>query len=143
MKRHYVMESFYRTLAYWALFALAIHPVHAQGLQPPQGVPPTQQIGQSCPATPGLETVRSYIQTQGAIECIPDQNGNYFWQPMGAGNARYDTTATCSVAGKLVEHDAEWNGIIQHGPEGYSLKTVTRDIAAAVNSPNQAPSYRA
>jgi hypothetical protein len=76
-----------------------IHPALAQD------VPPSQQIGQACQASSNLVTVRSYVQTQGAIECIPDANGNFLWQPMGAGIARYDTTGACSVAGNV-----RWNG---------------------------------
>ncbi|MFY9288459.1 MAG: hypothetical protein WAO98_08145 [Alphaproteobacteria bacterium] len=64
-----------------------------------------QQIGQSCPASDMVRTVKSVVATQGVIQCIPDEAGNYFWQPMGAGVARYDGSAICNTAGAL-----RWNG---------------------------------
>jgi len=72
-------------------------PSHAQ--QPPQ------QIGQACPAdVNNVRTVRSVIEGEGIIQCIPDANGNFYWQPMG-GIARYDSTPSCSIAGAI-----RWNG---------------------------------
>jgi len=64
---------------------------------------PTIQIGQPC-TTLGMTTL-SVIQMQGILECIPDGGGNLFWQPMGAGGARYDNSTSCSTAGML-----RWNG---------------------------------
>lgn len=73
---------------------------HAQQITP---TPPNVQIGQTCLI---LGTTQlSYIQTEGVIECIPDSGGNLFWQPMGAGTARYDNSLSCSIAGML-----RWNG---------------------------------
>ena len=65
-----------------------------------------QSIGQGCVnEANSLRTLKSVVPAEGVIECVPDSNGNYFWQAMGAGIARYDTTATCSIAGSL-----RWNG---------------------------------
>jgi len=65
-----------------------------------------QQIGLPCTTQPTMvPTVKSIIPSEGVVECIPDANGNYFWQPMGAGIARYDSTNTCNTAGSL-----RWNG---------------------------------
>ncbi|MFY9287905.1 MAG: hypothetical protein WAO98_05330 [Alphaproteobacteria bacterium] len=64
-----------------------------------------QQIGEACPSDDKVKTAKSIIATQGVIECIPDEAGNYFWQPMGAGIARYDVSGVCSTAGSL-----RWNG---------------------------------
>jgi hypothetical protein len=65
-----------------------------------------QQVGQACSTpTNNTPTLQSVVPTEGIIECIPDINGNYFWQAMGAGVARYDSTGACNVAGSL-----RWNG---------------------------------
>jgi hypothetical protein len=68
-------------------------------------IPITQQVGWPCTPRPELATERSYFPIQGAMECIPDENGNFYWQALGGGTARYDITSTCSVAGTL-----RWNG---------------------------------
>ena len=65
-----------------------------------------QRIGQACSSDPDtVRTLKSIVPTEGVIECIPNSDGNYFWQPMGAGIARYDSTTACSVAGNV-----RWNG---------------------------------
>lgn len=66
----------------------------------------TVQVGQACQGDPAnLQTSRSVIASQGVVECIPDSAGNYSWQPMGAGIARYDATPACNIAGTV-----RWNG---------------------------------
>ena len=79
-----------------------------------------QQIGQACPASPeNVRTVKSSTPTEGVIQCIPDTAGNYFWQPMGAGVARYDSTASCSIAGTL-----RWNGTAIQFCNGSSWQSI-------------------
>ncbi len=88
------MNKFYRTIALFG--AVAALPCPAFG----------QQIGQACTgSTVNIATARSTIETQGILQCIPNSNGDFFWQPMGAGTVLYDNSATCSIAGEL-----RWNG---------------------------------
>jgi len=87
-----------KTLITAALFGVAICVIHPALA--------AQKIGDVCTAAANTTpTVRSIIPSEGAIECIPDSNGNYYWQPMGAGIARYDSTGACSIAGSV-----RWNG---------------------------------
>ena len=63
------------------------------------------KIGDACDGSANQITTKSSdIQAEGVIQCIPDSNGSYFWQAMGA-VARYDATTKCTVAGIL-----RWNG---------------------------------
>jgi hypothetical protein len=64
-----------------------------------------QEVGQACTADPSIVTTFSRIESQGVLECIPDSAGNFIWEPEGAGIARYDTTAVCTIAGNI-----RWNG---------------------------------
>lgn len=64
-----------------------------------------QQIGEICSQSTTVVTLKSIIPTEGVIECIPDSLGHYYWQAMGAGVARYDSSNTCNLAGTL-----RWNG---------------------------------
>jgi hypothetical protein len=65
-----------------------------------------QQVGEACTGSAAnITTVRSTIETEGVIQCIPNSQGQYFWQAMGAGVALYDNTASCTIAGML-----RWNG---------------------------------
>src|SRR5579863_4522652 len=93
-KRSHNMNRIYRTIALLGAVAALPCPANAD------------VIGDACPANPTqIQTTKSSIQTQGVMQCIPDSNGNYFWQPMGGGVVRYDNTAVCTVAGEL-----RWNG---------------------------------
>jgi hypothetical protein len=88
------MKNFLTTTALFGVVATFACPAYAQ------------QVGQACTTvSTNTPTQQSIIPTEGIIECIPDINGNYFWQPMGAGIARYDITVACNVAGAL-----RWNG---------------------------------
>lgn len=75
-------------------------------------------IGEAC-ANEGAEirTTKSQISSEGVIQCIPDMNGNFWWQAVG-GVARYDTTTTCSVAGAI-----RWNGTAFQGCYGTEWKS--------------------
>ncbi len=64
-------------------------------------------VGAACsPTVPAsIITTKSQNLIEGAVQCIPNDAGQYYWQPLGAGIARYDTTASCTIAGTL-----RWNG---------------------------------
>ncbi|MFY9288168.1 MAG: hypothetical protein WAO98_06665 [Alphaproteobacteria bacterium] len=87
------MKKLYCTVALFGVALAFAWPVSAQ------------QIGVVCPASENVSTVKSLIPTEGIIQCIPDELGRYYWQPMGAGIARYDTTGLCTTEGSV-----RWNG---------------------------------
>jgi hypothetical protein len=88
------MKEQFIPIALFSIFAALACPAHAQ------------QVGEACTgSTTNIATVRSTIETQGILQCIPNSNGDFFWQPMGAGTVLYDNSATCSIAGEL-----RWNG---------------------------------
>ncbi len=79
-----------------------------------------QIVGDACNGSAGLtSTVKSDIQTEGIIACIPDVNGNYFWQPENGGMARYDSTASCNTPGAI-----RWNGTGFQGCYGTQWKSL-------------------
>ncbi|MFY9286904.1 MAG: hypothetical protein WAO98_00210 [Alphaproteobacteria bacterium] len=78
-----------------------------------------QQIGQACPASDTVRTIKSDVASQGVIQCIIDDAGNYYWQPMGAGIARYDSSGVCSTAGSV-----RWNGSAIQFCDGISWQSI-------------------
>jgi hypothetical protein len=77
-------------------------------------------IGQPCPGgTSAISTQASTNQQVGILGCIPDGNGNYRWQPENGGMARYDSTASCTVAGTM-----RWNGSAMQYCDGASWQSL-------------------
>jgi hypothetical protein len=65
-----------------------------------------QTVGEACTEQTGeLANKQSAIAGQGALECIPNSQGQYYWQAEGGGIALYDVTPSCSIPGEL-----RWNG---------------------------------
>lgn len=64
-------------------------------------------VGSAClnPSPDGVVTRLSGDRTQGILQCIPNSEGVYSWQPMGAGGALYDSSSSCRTGGQL-----RWNG---------------------------------